>query len=104
MGTVGKAQPGHDADHSPHLMPRSKTSFELYLLFRLKRLQGVYRGQLYFIIINNNNNTNNNKYNTVLMITDIVVATVAIIIQIISISSFIYELDSRKTMPVAINY
>jgi hypothetical protein len=40
MGTGGKARPGRDADHSPHLLPRSVMS-RSYTFSPPKRLHGV---------------------------------------------------------------
>jgi len=40
MGTGGKARPGRDADHSPHLVPRSRMS-RSYTSSPPKRLHGV---------------------------------------------------------------
>jgi hypothetical protein len=55
MGTWGpfpgdKAQPGRDADHSPHLVPRLRMS-RRYTSSHPKRLHGVYRDP--FILLSN---------------------------------------------------
>jgi len=48
MGTGGKARPGRDADHSPHLVPRSRMSSS-YNSSPSWRLYGV-AGQLYGLV------------------------------------------------------
>jgi hypothetical protein len=46
----GKARPGRDADHSPHLMPRSRTSGR-YTSWPPKCLQELHRGQLHLFTL-----------------------------------------------------
>jgi hypothetical protein len=48
MGTRGKERPGCDADHPPHLVPRSGMS-RSYTSSRLRRLHGV-AGQVFTLI------------------------------------------------------
>jgi hypothetical protein len=50
MGTGGKERPGRDADHSPHLVPRTRMS-RSYISSPAWHLRGV-AGQFYFTLHN----------------------------------------------------